>query len=161
VPLAEPDVFPAVKGYGHGFRPRPSDTGSATDQAAPEHPNPCASVSGRDSDSDSVSVSVRLLARVAPEPEPVPLAEPDVFPAVPGHARGRSSLATVNQSPRHGSAPIEKCFGFGRSLVVDRAGSLQQSQRRTRLERRAVRDPPVVLPTSTDVTRAFGQVQRD
>jgi hypothetical protein len=54
--------------------------------------------------------------------------------SVSGHGRGRSSPTTVNQPPGHGPAPIEECFGLGRSLVVDLASKLQQPQGGTRLE---------------------------
>jgi hypothetical protein len=67
----------------------------------------------------------------------------------------------MHQPPRHRADSIEEVEGSARLVVVDAAGSLQEAQCGRGLERRPVRDAPVMLAIPAASALAFGEVQRD
>jgi hypothetical protein len=65
------------------------------------------------------------------------------------------------QPPLHRADPVKEVEGSACLVVVDAAGSLQEAQGGRGLERRTVRDAPVMLAIPPTPTLAFGEIQRD
>jgi hypothetical protein len=161
--------------HGHGHRPRSPGTVSATDDAVSEK-HDAVPVSRRSRNErrrgDALSAVTGSATRVAEKQrrrqrqvQRQQAARGPMRPRSPvtvsghGHGRGCRSPVGLNQPPRHRPTPVEERFSFTRPRLVDLPCGFQQSECRTRLERRTVCDTPVVLSTPADVPGAFGQVQ--